>query len=48
MTNLDYLPNVLDYINYLNIASIRFNMTYDECRNKYGLFTHNQWLKLLN
>lgn len=41
------LPPVSLYSKYLNIASFRFNLTLDECRNKYGLFTINQWESLL-
>jgi len=41
------LPPVLLYSKYLNIASMRFRLSLDECRNKYGLFTINQWESLL-
>lgn len=41
------LPPVSLYSKYLNIASIRFSMTMDECRDKYGLFTVSQWETLL-
>lgn len=41
------LPNVLLYSKYLNIASLRFNLSMDECRNRYGLFTIEQWESLL-
>ena len=41
------LPPVLLYSKYLNIASMRFRLSMDECRNKYGLFTINQWESLL-
>ena len=44
----DKLPTTSLYSKYLNIASLRFNMTLDECRNKYGLFTVNQWEELFN
>lgn len=37
------LPPILLYSKYLNIASIRFNLTLNECRDKYGLFTIKQW-----
>lgn len=43
----DYLPNVKLYSQYLNVASIRFNLSLDECRNKYGLYTIKQWEDLL-
>jgi len=41
------LPPVLLYSKYLNIASMRFRLSLDECRNKYGLFTIEQWESLL-
>jgi len=41
------LPNVSLYSKYLNIASMRFRLSLDECRNKYGLFTIEQWETLL-
>lgn len=43
---MNKLPTIDLYRKYLNIASIRFNMTLDECRDKYGLFTEQQWLNL--
>lgn len=45
---LDVLPPCMLYGKYLSIASIRFNLTMDECRNKYGKFTINQWENLFN
>lgn len=41
------LPNVSLYSKYLNIASLRFNLSIDECRDRYGLFTIQQWETLL-
>jgi len=43
-----YLPSVANYSKYLNIASIRFSMSLDECRDKFGLFTNKQWFDLFN
>lgn len=37
------IPPANLYSKYLNIASLRFNLTMDECRDKYGLFTIQQW-----
>lgn len=37
------LPPTELYSKYLNIASIRFNLTLNECRDKFGLFTIKQW-----
>lgn len=48
MQENDFLPNAVIYRKYLEIASFRFNLTLDECRNKYGLYTNKQWLNLLN
>lgn len=48
MENQDKIPFGAIYSKYLNIASIRFNLTLDECRNKFGLYTEKQWLDLFN
>lgn len=45
---MDTLPPITLYRKYLQIASIRFNLTLDQCRDKYGLFTERQWLELFN
>lgn len=45
---MNNLPPITLYIKYLQIASIRFNLTLDECRSKFGLYTEGQWLKLFN
>ena len=37
------LPSATLYSKYLNIASLRFNISLDECRDKFGLFTIQQW-----
>ena len=42
------LPPTELYSKYLNIASMRFNLTLDECRDKFGLYTTEQWEQLLN
>lgn len=47
-TNKDLLPPIALYRKYLNIASIRFSLTLDQCRDKYGLFTERQWMELFN
>jgi hypothetical protein len=44
--NKNKLPAILLYTKYLNIASMRFNMSLNECRDKFGLFTLNQWHNL--
>ena len=48
LNNHEHLPTVSLYAKYLQIASIRFNLSLDECRNKFGLFTNAEWLKLFN
>lgn len=42
------LPPIKMYAKYLQIASIRFGLTIDQCRDKYGLFTASQWEELFN
>ena len=44
----NFLPNVETYKKLLNIASILYNMTIDECRDKFGLFTEKKWHEYLN
>lgn len=52
--NFDYeynktkLPPVMLYSKFLNIASIRYSMTLDECRDKFGLYTISQWLEMFH
>lgn len=46
MDNTKIPPSNL-YSKYLNIASLRFNLTLDECRDKYGLLTVKEWDNLL-
>jgi len=48
MENNNYIPSVTNYTKYLNIASIRFNLTLDECRDKFGIYTNKQWMELFN
>lgn len=48
MKNNNYIPTVVVYTKLLNIASLRFSLSLDERRNKYGLFTNKQWINLLN
>ena len=42
------LPPIKLYSQYLNIASLRFNISMDECRDRYGLYTMEQWDNLFN
>lgn len=45
---LHLLPPINLYREYLNIASLRFNISMDECRDRYGLYTMEQWDNLFN
>ncbi len=45
---MNNLPPITLYRKYLQIASIRFNLTIDQCRDKYGLYTEKQWMQLFN
>ena len=41
------LPSCLDYDIFLNKAASKFNISTNEARDKYGLYTYEQWQKLL-
>lgn len=41
------IPTVFDYANFLSIVCERFNITLNEARRRYGLYTYEQWNKLL-
>jgi len=45
---MNSLPPITLYAKYLNTASILFNLTIDECRSRFGLYTEKQWIELLN
>ena len=38
----------MEYARLINEASLRFGITKDEARSRYGLLTNKQWEKLLN
>jgi hypothetical protein len=44
--NAKVMPPIGLYIKYLNIASHRFELTMDECRDKFGLYTNEEWARL--
>ncbi len=44
----DKCPSCMMYGFLLTEAQFRFNLTREQAREKYGLFTNNQWIKLLN
>ena len=45
---LDLLPSCTMYGKYIQIAMIRFGMTSDQVRNKYGLYSTRQWNEMLS
>ena len=47
MKKQDMLPSCSDYSVLLNKAHLKFKITLDEARNKYGLYTYSQWNELL-
>jgi len=42
------LPTITAYCLYLDKAMEKFSISRNEARNKYGLFTCEQWETLLN
>jgi hypothetical protein len=42
-----YLPPTGLYIQYLSTVSARFDLSMNECRDKFGLYTIAQWEDLL-
>ena len=43
----DILPTCYDYKKFLNEAVLKFDISINEARKKYGLYTYGQWQKLL-
>ena len=43
----DKMPTIMDYQKLLNIASRKFNLSINKCRDKFGQYTYSQWKKLL-
>jgi hypothetical protein len=43
----DFLPPAMVYAEYLKKASQLFNLSIDECRNRFGAFTEKQWKMIL-
>ena len=41
------LPPTGLYIQYLSTASTKFNLSMNECRDKFGLYTIAEWEDLL-
>lgn len=48
MNNQDKLPTVSQYTSFLSEAAKRFNLTINECRDRYGTYTIGEWQKLLS
>lgn len=46
--NKNYLPTVHTYTNLLGLASAKFKLSINECRDKFGKFTIQNWENLLN
>lgn len=43
----DLLPTCTEYAYFLQKAVEKLNVTIDEARSKYGLFTYGQWKEML-
>ena len=41
------LPTCYDYKKFLNEAVLKFDISINEARKKYGLYTYGQWQELL-
>jgi hypothetical protein len=42
------LPSLKTYNSYLKVASSRFNLSLDECRDTFGLLTQGHWQMIFN
>lgn len=45
--NTNKLPAAQIYSKHLNIASIRYDLTIDKCRDYFGQFTNAEWGKTI-
>lgn len=41
------LPTCYDYKKFLNEVVLKFKISIEEARKKYGLYTYGQWQELL-
>lgn len=48
MKNLNILPTCYDYSRFLERAVFELNISINEARRNYGLYTYKQWFELLN
>ena len=44
----DKMPTIMDYKKLLDIASEKFNLSINQCRDKFGLYTYSEWKKTIN
>ena len=47
MKTINKMPTCKDYSNFLIKATVKFKISINEARKKYGLLTYYQWTKLL-
>lgn len=45
--NKTKLPGILLYSKYLSLASLKFKISIEKCRSKFGLYSIEQWENLL-
>lgn len=43
----DFLPTITEYGFFLSKATEKFNISINEARDKYGLYTYGEWKELL-
>lgn len=48
LKGIDKLPTIEIYRDCLIKASLKFKISIDECRTKYGKYTCKEWYNLLN
>lgn len=46
--NPEQLPTVMLYADLLSEAQRKFRITREQARERYGMYTNQQWLELLN
>lgn len=47
MTKNDLWPTCFEYAHFLDLAVSKFKITIDEARERYGLYTYGEWIKML-
>lgn len=43
----DFLPTITEYSFFLSKAVEKFNITINDARDRYGLYTYGEWKELL-